>query len=149
MTQLAPGDSVKAFLRPNPGFKQGRARVPLILIGAGTGIGPLAGVIRGNTRQRPIHLFFGMRHLQNDFLYGPDLEGWQRTGHLTGIKTAVSRGPKAGYVQDALRAEAHEVSRLIREGARVMVCGGRGMATGVTEALTDILAPLGLDTGGA
>jgi sulfite reductase (NADPH) flavoprotein alpha-component len=47
-------------------------------------------------------------------------------------------------VQDALQAEAAEVARLIRDGARVMVCGGRGMAAGVAEALTAILAPSGL-----
>ena len=144
LTQLCPGETVNAYLRPNPGFKPGKGRAPLILIGAGTGIGPLAGFIRGNTKHRPIHLFFGMRHPQNDFLYGEDLEGWQRAGHLTRLATAVSRGAKASYVQDVLRAEASEVARLIRDGARVMVCGGRGMATGVTEALGDILAPLGL-----
>jgi sulfite reductase (NADPH) flavoprotein alpha-component len=85
-----------------------------------------------------------MRHPQNDFLYGQDLEGWHRAGHLTRLETAVSRGARASYVQDVLRAEASDVARLIRDGARVMVCGGRGMATGVSEALTDILAPLGL-----
>ena len=37
-----------------------------------------------------------------------------------------------------------ETARLIRDGARVMVCGGRDMAAGVTEALTEILAPSGL-----
>ena len=35
--------------------------MPLILIGAGTGIGPLAGFVRGNAGRRPIHVFFGMR----------------------------------------------------------------------------------------
>ena len=148
LTQLAPGDTVKAFLRPNPGFKPGKVRAPLILIGAGTGIGPLAGFIRSNTKHRPIHLFFGMRHLQNDFLYGQDLNDWQRAGHLTRLDTAVSRGTGPNYVQDALRAEAQEVARLIRDGARIMVCGGRGMAVGVTEALADILAPQGLTPAG-
>jgi sulfite reductase (NADPH) flavoprotein alpha-component len=47
-------------------------------------------------------------------------------------------------VQDALRAEAAEVVRLIRDGARIMVCGGREMAAGVADALADILAPAGL-----
>jgi sulfite reductase (NADPH) flavoprotein alpha-component len=47
-------------------------------------------------------------------------------------------------VQDALRSDAAEVLRLIGNGARVMVCGGRDMAAGVADALTDILAPTGL-----
>jgi sulfite reductase (NADPH) flavoprotein alpha-component len=36
------------------------------------------------------------------------------------------------------------VARLIRDGARVMVCGGRDMAAGVADALAEILAPTGL-----
>ena len=58
--------------------------------------------------------------------------------------STVSRGKRPHYVQDALRGEAAELARLIREGARVMVCGGRGMAQGVAEALAEILAPVGL-----
>jgi len=141
---LEPGDAVQAFLRRNPGFHAGRGRVPLILIGAGTGIGPLAGIIRANARRRPVHLFFGMRHPDSDFLYGDDLTEWQTEGRLTRLSTAVSRGARPHYVQDALWAEAAQVAEAIRNGARVMVCGGRGMAQGVGRALEDILAPMGL-----
>jgi sulfite reductase (NADPH) flavoprotein alpha-component len=85
-----------------------------------------------------------MRHPDSDFLYGEDLPGWQAEGRLARVVTAVSRGARPHYVQDALRAEAAEVARLVRDGARVMVCGGRDMAAGVSEALADILAPTGL-----
>ena len=141
---LEPGDTVPAFLRRNPGFHADRGRVPLILIGAGTGIGPLAGIIRGNRRRRPIHLFFGMRHPDSDFLYGEEIPAWQAEGRLKRLATAVSRGARPHYVQDALRRDAAEVARLIRDGARIMVCGGREMAAGVAEALGEILAPVGL-----
>ena len=141
---LEPGDRVQAFLRRNPGFHAGRGRTPLILIGAGTGIGPLAGIIRANARRRPVHLFFGMRHADSDFLYGDDLAAWQAEGRLTRLSTAVSRGTRPHYVQDALRAEALQVADAIRQGARVMVCGGRDMAQGVAHALEDILAPMRL-----
>lgn len=141
---LEPGDRVQGFLRRNPGFHAGRGRAPLILIGAGTGIGPLAGIIRANARRRPVHLFFGMRHPDSDFLYGEDLAGWQAEGRLTHLSTAVSRGARPHYVQDALRAEAVQVTDAIRKGAKVMVCGGRDMAQGVARALEDIPAPTGL-----
>ena len=141
---LEPGSIVHAFLRRNPGFHAGRGRAPLILIGAGTGIGPLAGFIRANARRRPVHLFFGMRHPDSDFLYQDDLVGWRSEGRLSRLVTAVSRGARPHYVQDALRAEAAEVAEAIHKGARVMVCGGRDMARGVAEALTEILAPVGL-----
>ena len=141
---LEPGDPVQAFLRRNPGFHVGRGRAPLILIGAGTGVGPLAGIIRANARRRPVHLFFGMRHPDSDFLYGDDLAAWAAEAKLTRLCTAISRGARPYYVQDALRAEAPQVADAIRNGAKVMVCGGRDMAQGVAKALEDILAPMGL-----
>ncbi len=144
LTALKPGGTVTAFLRRNPGFRPGRGQAPLILIGAGTGVGPLAGFVRGNARQRPIHLFFGMRHAESDFYYGEELLAWQDEGRLTRLVTALSRGARPHYVQDALRGDAAQVARLIREGARVMVCGGRDMATGVADAMGEILAPSGL-----
>lgn len=139
LTALEPGDTVSAFLRRNAGFRPGRDRTPLILIGAGTGIGPLAGFVRGNTRGRPIHLFFGMRDPGSDFFYGEEFPGWQDEGRVTRLVTAVSRGARPYYVQNALRDEASQVAELLRNGARVMVCGGREMAAGVAEALAEIL----------
>ncbi|MHC5654864.1 PepSY domain-containing protein [Stappia sp. ICDLI1TA098] len=144
LSSLDPGDTVTAFVRRNPGFRPGRGRTPLILIGAGTGIGPLAGFVRDNTGRRPVHLFFGMRDPGSDFLYGADLRRWQADGRLSRLVTAVSRGVRPHYVQDALRGEAAQVAGLIQNGARVMVCGGRGMAAGVADALAEILAPTGL-----
>ena len=141
---LEPGQSVRAFLRRNPAFHAQAGHEPLILIGAGTGIGPLAGFIRANRAGRPIHLFFGMRHPGSDFLYAEDLAQWQADGRLARLVTAVSRGAKPRYVQEVLCLEGAELARLVRNGARIMVCGGREMAAGVAEALSDILAPVGL-----
>jgi sulfite reductase (NADPH) flavoprotein alpha-component len=100
--------------------------------------------VRANARRRHIHLFFGLRHPDSDFLYGDDLRRWKAEGRLAQLFTAISRGARPHYVQDALRAEGAMVTQLIRNGAHVMVCGGRDMAAGVAVALTDILAPLGL-----
>lgn len=144
LTALEPGQTALAFLKPNPAFRPGDGEAPLILVGAGSGIGPLAGFIRANAEGRPMHLFFGMRHAASDFLYGAELQQWQAEGRLDRIVTACSRGRHPHYVQDALRAEAAEVLALVRQGARIMVCGGRDMAAGVRETLTHILAPQGL-----
>ena len=85
-----------------------------------------------------------MRHADSDFLYGEEIAFWQREGRLRQLVTAVSRGAKPNYVQDALRQEAALVARLVRQGARVMVCGGRDMAAAVSATLGEILAPAGL-----
>ncbi|ODS00268.1 N-acetylglucosamine transferase [Methyloceanibacter methanicus] len=141
---LKPGDGVRAFLRRNPDFHPDRSAAPLILVGAGTGVGPLAGFIRGNMGRRPVHMFFGLRHPDSDFLYDAEFTDWQRDGRLTRLVPAISRTQQPSYVQDALRREGPEIARLIRQGARVMVCGGRGMAAGVAAALADVLKPAGL-----
>lgn len=144
LTRLEPGQAVMAFLRPNPAFRLAEGEAPVILIGAGSGIGPLAGFIRANKAQRAMHLFFGMRHAESDFLYEQELSQWYGQGRLTSLVTATSRGRRPHYVQHALAAEADGVATLIRSGARIMVCGGRDMAKGVSEALAHILFPLGL-----
>jgi sulfite reductase (NADPH) flavoprotein alpha-component len=142
LVALRPGDAVPAFLRRNPGFHA--ARAPLILIGAGTGIGPLAGFIRANARRRPVKLFFGLRHPDSDFLYRDELSAWLAEGRLAQLTTAFSSGARPHHVQDALRAEAAQVTEAVGRGARIMVCGGRDMARGVAQALAEILQPAGL-----
>lgn len=141
---LQPGQGIRAFVRPNPGFQPDGGSAPLLLIGAGTGIGPLAGFIRANRSRRPIHLWFGARHPQADYLYDADLRDWAAEGRVAAVSTAFSRLATRQHVQDRLRSEAEAIRLLMAEGAQVMVCGGRDMAKGVREAMAEIIAPLGL-----
>jgi sulfite reductase (NADPH) flavoprotein alpha-component len=132
-------------VRHNPAFRPAGRGTPVILIGAGTGIGPLAGLIRGNGRRRPIHLYFGARDPQSDFLYEADLRAWLADKRLTRLTTAFSRATDRAYVQDRIAADADAVRTLIARGAQVMVCGGRQMAQGIARALEEVVRPLGLD----
>lgn len=140
---LAPGDAIEAFIRSNPDFRPNRSRRPLILIGAGAGVAPLAGFIRGN-RHRPVHLFFGARDSGSDFLYRDEFDAALADGRLASLTTAFSRVLGGGYVQDRLLEQATAIQQLVERGAQIMVCGGREMATGVHEAIDACLAPLGL-----
>ena len=144
LTALQPGQTVRAFLRRNPSFHVHADPAPLILIGAGTGVGPLAGFIRRNEPRRPIHLFFGLRNPDSDFLYRDELSAWQAEGKLARLSIAVSRGEQPQYVQEALGQEGAKIVDAVRQGAKVMVCGGRDMARGGAQALTAILEPAGL-----
>lgn len=141
---LQPGDSIEAFVKANPAFRPAWGRKPVILIGAGTGIGPLAGFIRANAVRRPMHLYFGGRDPASDFLYGRDIAGWLNDKRLSSLATVFSRVKGGGYVQDRLRKDADRLRALIAGGAQIMVCGGRDMAAGVMEAMADVLAPTGL-----
>lgn len=141
---LQPGDSIEAFVKANPTFRPAWGRKPVILIGAGTGIGPLAGFIRANAARRPMHLYFGGRDPASDFLYGRDIASWLNDKRLSSLAAVFSRVKGGGYVQDRLRMDADHLRALIASGAQVMVCGGRDMAAGVMEAMADVLAPTGL-----
>ena len=143
LTTLEPGESMRAFLRPHPNFRLEAGTRPVLLIGAGTGIGPLAGFARKNTKRQPMHLFFGARHPSSDALFTEEIADWQADGRLSSVITAYSRGTAPLYVQDALRHDAVRVARLVAEGAQIMVCGGRDMASGVASVLADILAGRG------
>ena len=144
LMELQPGQTVAAFIRRNPEFRPRRGRAPVLLIGAGTGIGPLAGFARANVEGRAMHLYFGVRHPDSDLLYREELARWQAEGRLASVTIAFSRTTARAYVQDALRRDGARVARLIAAGAQVLVCGGRDMAAGVASALADILAPTGL-----
>ena len=111
---LQPGDHAQAFIRPNPGFVLHGSRQPVLLIGAGTGVAPLAGFIRGNARHRPMHLYYGTRDPARDFYFGEELQAWQVEGRLADLHTTFSRTPDGGgYVQEALRRDAAQVRDLL------------------------------------
>jgi len=142
---LQAGQGITAFIRPNPGFALPRTPRPVLLIGAGTGVAPLAGFVRRNDQHRPMHLYFGGRDPARDFFFGPELQRWLSEGRLASLQTVFSRVPGGGgHVQDALRRDAERVCAWVKQGAIVRVCGSRAMAQGVAEALDAVLAPLQL-----
>jgi sulfite reductase (NADPH) flavoprotein alpha-component len=143
---LQPGGTIHAFIRENPAFRPAKGRGPLILIGAGAGIGPLAGFVRANAAGRPVHLYWGGRSAASDFLYEHELAQHLAERRLTSLRTAFSRDPDgSAYVQDRISADAPRLRELVRQGAQILVCGGRDMAEAVTRALDPVVRPLGLD----
>ena len=143
--ELEPGVRIEAFIRKNPAFRPARGKAPLILIGAGTGIGPLAGFIRHNAGRRRVHLYWGGRDPASDFLYEGEMAKYLADRRLTRLNTVFSRVPGGGYVQDRIASDANELRDLIQRGAQVLVCGGRDMAAGVARSLEAIIAPMGLE----
>ena len=142
---LQLGGCTTAFIRSNPGFVLPRTRRPVLLIGSGTGVAPLAGFIRRNDRLTPMHLYFGGRDPARDFYFGAEIQRWLGEGRLATLQTVFSRVPDGGgYVQDALRRDADSLRGLFKQGAIVRVCGSRAMARGVAETLDEVLAPLQL-----
>ena len=142
---LQPGERIDAFIQPNPGFRPASGKSPVILIGAGAGIGPLAGFIRNNTGKHPMYLYWGGRDPASDFLYKPELDGYLADHRLTELHAAFSRVKEASYVQHRVLGNAPEIRGLIEDGAQILVCGSRVMATSIQQALDGILSPINLD----
>lgn len=142
---LEVGARIDAFIQLHPDFRPASGKAAIILIGSGTGIGPLAGFIRNNTGKHPMYLYWGGRDPASDFLYEPELGAYLADGRLTALHAAFSRIRNGAYVQDKVLGDAPQMRELIAGGAQVLVCGSRGMAKGIAQALDEILAPLNLD----
>jgi sulfite reductase (NADPH) flavoprotein alpha-component len=142
---MAVGDTIEAFIQPNLSFRPASGKAPIVLIGAGTGIGPLVGFIRHNKAHHPMHLYWGGRCPQSDFLYEPELNSYLKDKRLTKLNAVFSRTNEHSYVQDKIVLDGMELRQLIENGAQILVCGGRSMASSVMTALDEIIAPLGIN----
>ncbi|MDY7220139.1 PepSY domain-containing protein [Denitrificimonas sp. JX-1] len=138
------GDQIDGFIQHNPSFRPARGTQPIILVGAGAGIGPLAGFIRQNVAHNPMYLYWGGRNPESDFLYEPELNNYLKDERLCALNTAFSRATEKAYVQDAIQADAQDLRQLIAKGAQVLVCGSRDMANGVSQVFDNIVQPLHL-----
>lgn len=135
--------TIRLRVRNNPGFHPVPDDAPLILIGNGTGIAGLRAHLahRAQARGARAWLLFGERLRAHDLHYADELDAWLRDGVLARSDFAFSRDPqRPRYVQDALREAADTLRTWIDAGAHLRVCGSAaGMATGVDDALRDIL----------
>ncbi len=111
---LHGGDHARVYCRSNPGFHlPDTGQTPLLLVGTGTGIAPLMGLmqeLQANGCEREVHLVFGEKHSKRDYLYRDQLQDWHTRGVLAGLHTAFSRdGAEKVYVQHVLRQRGDEV----------------------------------------
>ena len=149
MRDLAPGDAVFGYVRaPNPPFAPPvDASVPMILVGPGTGFAPFRGFLQERAVQKAkgipvgqIHLIFGSKHPDHDWLCRDEMESWVASGLVTlHLAHSAVEGYPHAYVQHALAASGDVLWPLLYANAEVFVCGdGRYMAPAVREALIDI-----------
>lgn len=138
---LAPGDRIDAFVAPNPEFRPAR-KAPTVMIGAGTGIAPFAGMIRANTGTK-LSLYQGLRHPDQDHYFAQDIAAWCDGGQLHAYHPAFSRHQGKTYVQDLVRQKAADVAADLQAGGTVMVCGSLAMAEAVAREIDHIAQTIG------
>lgn len=146
LTEHAPaGSVVRARLRAHESFRLGSNRDrPLILIGNGSGLAGLLGLLRARAAagSRRNWLLYGEREAAHDFHHRELIACWQSSGILERTDLVFSRDqPMRRHVQHALLEAADAVNQWIEADAAIYVCGSlRGMAAGVDEALARILS---------
>jgi sulfite reductase (NADPH) flavoprotein alpha-component len=150
LTEYAqPGDCIDLRLRPNPGFHLPPDARPLLLIGNGTGIAGLRGLLKaravlGHHRN---WLIFGERQRDMDSFYDADLQQWLQCGVLQRFDPVYSRdGGRVRYVQHRLRDAGAAVCEWVARDASIYVCGSQqGMASGVDAVLRELLGDAQVD----
>ena len=139
------GETITAFIQPNKTFFRlpDDPGMPLIFIGAGTGIAPFRGFLRERAflkKKGKILVFYGCRNADQDFLYKDEFEKWQQE-NISVIYPAFSR-PGTGikkYVQNIIREKSAEVRELLEKGAVIYLCGSAAtMAPAVRQTFLEM-----------
>lgn len=146
LASLQPGDKLHVSVRPSHAsfhLPVDSERTPLVMIAAGTGLAPFRGFIQeraamigAGRKVAPALLFYGCRHPEQDDMYREEMDKWVAMGAVD-IRRSYSRNPEASegckHVQDRLWTDRKDVQGLWDAGAKVYVCGSRGVAEAVRE----------------
>lgn len=141
------------YVRPSTFRLPADPTLPVVLVGAGSGIAPLRAFLQERAMQRragapvgPTILFFGCRNRAHDLLYKEELDAYAAEGVLTELHTAFSHETEQlVFVQHRLLergAALHDL--LAKQRAHLYVCGdARTLAAGVQDAVVRIMAEHG------
>ncbi|XP_073420671.1 methionine synthase reductase isoform X2 [Dendrobates tinctorius] len=132
---------ISIYIRPSTSFQLPMdISIPIIMLGAGTGIAPYIGFLQHREIQRQqkkecifgdTWLFFGCRSHDKDYLFRDELRRFLENGTLTHLKVCFSREPPCTsneymlkYVQDYLKQFSQDVVRILtKENGHFYVCG--------------------------
>ncbi|CAG4892294.1 assimilatory sulfite reductase (NADPH) flavoprotein subunit [Paraburkholderia gardini] len=140
------------YVQKNPNFRLPADDVPLIMIGAGTGVAPYRAFMQEREARGAggrSWLVFGERNFRTDFLYQTEWQTLLKDGVLTRMDVAFSRDRHIEdrakvYVQHRLKEQARDIFAWLEEGAHVYVCGDANrLAPDVHQALAAVISTEG------
>lgn len=137
--------ALPVYIQANSHFRLPDDDVPVIMIGAGTGVAPYRAFLQEREvrgAQGKNWLFFGERNFRTDFLYQTEWQAWLRDGMLSRMDVAFSRdGVEKIYVQRRMMERARDLFAWLEDGAHIYVCGDAAhLAPDVHAALIDLVA---------
>ncbi|CEG43789.1 NADP/FAD dependent oxidoreductase [Plasmopara halstedii] len=146
LAMLKPGDRVRACFYQSSFVFPFHNKLPIMLVGAGTGIAPFRAFLQDlehenqlpSQQHRPAYLFYGCRDANVDFLYGNELQRALDSGVLNQLHVEFSdnHGCPKRYVQDALLDHSELVARhLLKNEGYIYVCGSFAMGRAVKKAI--------------
>jgi cytochrome P450/NADPH-cytochrome P450 reductase len=153
LARLQSGDMVEATIRSSHfRLPEDPAKTPVIMIAAGTGIAPFRGFVEERSAQikrgqKLAHavLYYGCHHPEEDDLYRAEMSAWEAAG-VVSVKRAYSRAADRSngmvHIDEVVRADSATFARLWRDGARIYVCGSRGLGISVKAAVFDVVGNL-------
>ena len=152
LESLSKGDTLHVATRPSHSAFSAPPdpeTTPVIYIAAGSGLAPFRGFIQeraemitgGQRKLAPALLFFGCRSPQHDDIYKDELDAWEKVGAVEVVRS-YSREPEKSegckHVDEAIWKHRERCSELWEQGAKVYVCGSRGVGQAAQEAVLKI-----------
>ncbi len=141
--QLKVGDALRVSGPLGTAYLRTRHRGPMLCVAGGTGLAPILSIVRGAITagmDNPIHLYFGVRSLQD--IYGLDrLQSLQE--ELPSLKLEMVVTTDDGSAQHRIGLVTEAIARDIADfrGWRAYVCGAPPMV----EATAALLKQRGID----
>ena len=116
----------------------------LVMVAAGAGLAPFRGFIQERAAQigsgralAPAHLYFGCRHPEKDDIYRDELDFWEKMGAVV-VHRSFSQAPERSggnkHIDGVLLQDKELLVPLWEAGARIYVCGSRGLGESVKQA---------------
>lgn len=143
--RVSVSDRIPIWLEPNSSFRlPADPDVPIIMIGAGTGIAPFRAFVEARTHagaKGKNWVIFGNRSFRCDFTYQTEWLRWREQGILTRMDAAFSRDQaRKVYVTEKMLDSGREVVAWLDAGAHIYLCGDRTkLSQAVDRALMEIL----------